>query len=122
MPTNEERMQILEMLEAGQISAQEAANLLTALDTTTDGARGEGDRTQWFRVRVTDTHSGRTKVNVNIPIELVDLGLRLGAHFSPEIRGMELAQVVEDIRNGIRGRLMEVEDIEGKERVEIFVE
>jgi hypothetical protein len=122
VPTTEERMQILEMLEAGQISAQEAANLLTAIGASTHVANGGGDHTGWFRVRVTDTHSGRTKVNVNIPTELVDLGLRIGAHFSPKIRDMGLGQAVEDIRNGIRGRIMEVEDADGDERIEIFVE
>ena len=122
MATDEERMQILKMLEAGQINAQEAAKLLQALDASTSGATEEGGQANWFRVRVTDAQSGRPKVNINIPMGLVNLGLKIGSHFAPDTHDLDLEQMIEAIRSGVQGRIMDIEDVEEGERVEIFVE
>lgn len=122
MTVNEERMQILKMLEAGQITAQEAAKLLEALEASTRGEPERSEEANWFRVRVTDTRTGRSKVNVNIPIGLVNLGLKIGAHFAPDIEDMDFEEVIEAIRSGVQGRIVDVEDEEEGERVEIFVE
>jgi len=122
MATDEERMQILKMLEAGQINAQEAAKLLQALDTSGKGTTEEVAQANWFRVRVTDVQTGRPKVNINIPMGLVNLGLRIGARFAPDTHDMNTEQMVEAIRSGVQGRIMDVEDVEEGERVEIFVE
>ncbi|MDX1689200.1 MAG: hypothetical protein R3248_14550, partial [Candidatus Promineifilaceae bacterium] len=79
MATTEERMQILRMIEEGKISAGEGAELLRALEEKKDGGpaaeplRG-ASKPRWFRVRVTDVETGRSKVNVNIPMGLVNVG------------------------------------------------
>lgn len=122
MATNEERMQILKMLEAGQITAEEAAKLLEALDASTKGEPERDGGANWFRVRVTDTRTGRSKVNVNIPINLVNLGLKIGARFAPDIKDLDFEEVIEAIRSGVQGRIVDVQDEEEGERVEIFVE
>ncbi len=125
MATAEERLRILKMVEQGQISAEDAARLLAVLEERDRGepapaSTGAGAR--WFRVRVTDLKSGRSKVNVNIPMGLVHVGLKLGARFAPGIEGLDAHRVIEMIREGARGKLVDVEDDEGGERVEIFVE
>jgi hypothetical protein len=123
MVTSEERMQILRMLEARQISADEAAKLLAALDASAAGTGStESDQAKWFRVRVTDTQTGRSKVNVNIPMNLVNLGLKIGARFAPDMGRLDVDEVITAIRSGAQGRIVDVEDNEGGERVEIFVE
>ena len=122
MATNEERMQILKMLEAGQITAEETAKLLEAVDASTRGEPERGGQANWFRVRVTDVRTGRSKVNVNIPLSLVNLGLKIGARFAPDIEDLDLEEVIEAIRSGVQGRIVDVEDEEEGERVEIFVE
>ena len=122
MASNQERMQILKMLEGRQITAEEAAKLLQALDAPSR-EQGEADReAHWFRVRVTSMETGQPKVNVNIPMALVHMGLKIGARFTPDIEDLDLSEVVEAIRSGVRGRIMDVEDEEVGERVEIFVE
>ena len=122
MATNDERMQILKMLEAGQISAEEAAKLLEALDVSSRG-EGESDRqASWFRLRVTDIETGRPKASVNIPMGLVNLGLKIGARFAPDMEDLEYEEVIKAIRSGIQGRIVDVTDEEEGERVEIFVE
>jgi len=122
MARNEERMQILKMLEAGQITAEEAGKLLEALKTSTSGEPETGGQANWLRVRVTDMRTGRSKVNVNIPMGLVNLGLKIGARFAPDIEDFDAEEVIEAIRGGVQGRIVDVEDEEEGERVEIFVE
>jgi hypothetical protein len=71
---------------------------------------------------VTDRASGKLKVNVNIPVGLVDVGLKMGARFAPEMNGMDLSAIQAAIRGGMQGRIIEVEDEADNERVEVFVE
>lgn len=125
MATTEERMQILKMIEEGKISASDGAELLRALDqdskppsTPLRGASAP----RWFRVRVTDMATGRTKVNVNIPMGLVNVGIKMGARFAPEVEGVNYNEIMEAIQSGQQGKIMDVTDEEDGERVEIFVE
>jgi len=127
MATPEERMQILNMVAEGKISAEEGAKLLSALepDRKTKMAPGAPDSPtapRWFRVRVTDLETGRNKVNVNLPMGLVDVGTRMGARFAPELEGVDFGDIIEAIKSGAQGKIIEVEDTEGGERVEIYVE
>ena len=77
---------------------------------------------RWFRVRVTDLETGRDKVNINLPMSLVDVGTRMGARFAPELEDMDFGQIMEQIKSGAQGKIIEVEDVEDGERVEIYVE
>ena len=127
MATTEERMQILNMVASGNITAEEGAKLLAALEP--EGRKKEVRATagapspaRWFRVRVTDLETGRNKVNVNLPMSLVDVGTRMGARFAPELEGMDFEDIIEQIKSGAQGKIIEVEDAEGGERVEIYVE
>jgi hypothetical protein len=128
MATPEERMQILKMIENKQITAEDGAKLL--------GALGDKDRSQptppqpspstsgkWFRVRVTDMKTGRRKVNVNIPLGLVDVGLKMGAKFAPAgLEGLDMNQIITAMKSGGEGKVVDVEDEEGGEHVEVFFE
>ena len=124
MATVEERMQILKMIEEGKISAEEGAKLLAALAASTKpGApKREGGGPKQFRVRVTDLNSGRNKVNINIPMSLVNVGLKMGARFAPDIEGINFDEVMEAVRSGSQGKIVDVVDEEDGERVEIYVE
>jgi len=125
MTTAEERLRILKMIEDGTISAEEGAKLLDALEEPTPkGEPPEGSLSppRWFRVRVTDLKSGESKINVSIPMGLVDIGLKIGAHFAPDLEGFDFAKVAEAIRQGAQGKIVDIEDLEDGERVEIYVE
>ncbi len=121
MTTTEERLKILKMVEEGKITAEEAARLLKALSAP---RRKEGGSSgaRWMRVRVTDVRTGKVKALVQIPFSLVDAGLKIGAHFAPEISGIETNILTEALRSGETGKLVDVLDEEEGERVEIFIE
>lgn len=125
MTSESERMQILKMIEQGLISAQEGARLLGAIGAGASPKDGtaEGAKPRWFRVRVTDTRTGKRKVNVNIPFGLVSVGLRMGARFAPQVEDVDLAEMLRQIEEeGMQGKIIDVEDEEEGEHVEIFVE
>jgi len=117
-------MKILRMIADKQITAEEGARLLEALRAADAEAqsRAEPPKARWLRVRVTERATGRVKLNVTIPVGLVDVGLKMGARFVPEMAGMDISAVEAALRDGIRGRIIEVDDEKDDERVEIFME
>ncbi len=127
MATSEERIQILRMLENKQISAEEAAKLLAALDKKDRKADSNvpppAGQARWLHVRITDLKTGKRKVNVNIPLGLVDVGLKMGAKFTPAgLEGLDMEQIMTAIRAGGQGKIADLQDEEDGEHVEIFVE
>jgi hypothetical protein len=126
MANTEERMQILRMIEEGKISAADGVDLLRALDKGGRGTASEPlkgtSKPRWFRVRVTDIKSGRKKVDVNIPMGLVNVGIKMGAKFAPEIDGTQYEAIMDAVEGGQQGKIMDVFDEEDGEHVEIFVE
>jgi hypothetical protein len=124
MTTAEERIQILKMIEEGKISPDEGARLLSALGKKKAAAPPPppGSDARWFRVRVTDAETGRNKVNVNIPMGLVNVGIRMGARFIPEDADIDIEDLFEQIRSGAHGKIVEVIDDESGEHIEIFIE
>jgi hypothetical protein len=128
MATTEERMRILNMIREGKITAEEGANLLTALGGSQKEARKPPTRLsgepRWFRVRVSDMLSGKTKTTINIPLSLMEWGLQIGAHFAPEVRDVNVDQLMESLRTGatMEGKIVDVIDDEDGEHVEIFID
>ena len=123
---SEERARILQMISEGKITAEDGAKLLNALrnsagSSTEPGMQGSG-KARWFRVRVTDVETGRVKVNVNLPLSLVNVATKMGARFSPEMQDFDWEELMVAIKEGASGKLVEVEDDAGGERVEVFVD
>jgi SHOCT-like domain len=127
MSTTEERLKILNMVAEGKITAEDGARLLNALKDadrkSSPAGQGfsAGEEGRYLRVLVSDLE-GRQKVNVNIPMNLVNVGLRMGAKFAPELDGFDYEDIMTAIRNGSRGRIIDVTDQDNGEHVEIFVE
>ncbi len=120
------------MVQEGKISAEEAAELLEALE---DSARSEqavpatsgetpapGHKPRWFRVRVTDTDLGKPRVNVRLPLSMVSIGLKMGSRFSPEIEGLDAGELMKLIESGEIGQIVDVQDLDDGEHVEVFLE
>ncbi|HTX80280.1 MAG TPA: hypothetical protein VMC62_11450 [Longilinea sp.] len=127
MTTNEERVKVLKMVQEGKISADEAAKLLEALEQDAGPRQqpaGEvtGGAGRWFRVRVTDSDSGRTRVNVRMPLGVVNAGIKMGMRFAPELEGVDPQEIMSLIQSGEVGRIVDVYDDDDDEHVEIFIE
>lgn len=123
MPTPEERMRILQMLSEGKITAEEATRLLSALNQSAQKQTPPRTRQpRQLRVRITDIETGRNKVSVNIPMGLVNIGLKMGARFIPSDADIDINRLRTAIENGEFGKLVELDEPDSGERVEVWLE
>jgi hypothetical protein len=128
MATSEERLKILKMIQEGKITAEDGMRLIDALDSSQSSAErrpaknGGAVGTHWLRVRVTDLSTGKSKVNVRLPVNLVNAGMKMGARFSPEVNGLDMTQVMQRIDAGETGKIVDVVDDQEGEHVEVFIE
>jgi hypothetical protein len=127
MATAEERMKILKMIEEGKISAEDGAKLLSALKDSRKGTGAPaggpmGSAPRWFRVRVSDLASGKTTTTASIPLGLVGVGIKMGARYVPNWDSGQIEALMETLKSGALGKIIDVTDEDKGERVEIFVE
>jgi polyhydroxyalkanoate synthesis regulator phasin len=82
---NENRRQILEMLAAGKINADEAERLLTVVETGADSSQSVAEvphkgKAKYLRVLVEAYKNGSpATVNVRVPMQLLRAGVRLAS-------------------------------------------
>lgn len=117
----DERNRVLRLVESGQLTAAQAAQLLDTLGPEREQAADRA-RNRLVRVRVTHLPTKRQKANVTIPMSLINVGLRLATRLAPQISGSTLEDLLRTIENGATGRLLDFQDLEEGERVEIFIE
>jgi hypothetical protein len=123
----QETQSVLEMLRDGKISAEQAARLLEALDSSAAAtAPRSATPARRLRVNVTDTRTGRTTVNFNIPFGLVEvagrMGLSLGIKRAPELAELNFDDIVAAIRSGAEGKIVDIEDEQDRQHVTVVVE
>ena len=121
----EERNRILNMVETGQVSALEAAQLLDTLAVRQEQAEPHLRlRNHTLRIWVSETVGKRSQVKMTatLPVPLVSLGLRMLSHFAPQLSENTLQHIVDAIERGATGRVLDVQDLEEGKRLEIFVE
>lgn len=128
MASSEERMRILKMIQDGVISAEDGIRLLDSIEQSVKREKGSqpGEDTvraaRFFRVRVTDTNSGKARVNVRLPVSVLSAGMKMGARFSTDIQGLDQAELMQFIREGTIGKIVDVFDEKDGEHVEVFLE
>lgn len=134
MASAEERLKILKMIQEGKITAQEGAELLETLDAKPLHPAHAGHpqfppippipptSPRWFRVVITDTNTGKTRVNVRLPVSLISAGLKMGAKFSPQVEGVDSEQLMSFLKSGETGKVIDVVDDEDGEHVEVYIE
>lgn len=129
------RKEILEMLARGELSTDEAADLLTGAGAASNGDPPPAPKAvlkappkskpgrRWLHIQVSDLASGKDRVRVNVPLGLVHFGLKVGARFTDEVDADMMHDVMEALHDGdLTGTLVEVEDLDDNERVHIYVD
>ena len=113
------------MLQGGRITPQQAAELLEALEKSAS-AESPPPRARMLRINITDTQSGRTRVNVNIPMSLIDvasrLGLSLGLKQAPELADVDFDEIMAALRSGAEGKIVDIIDDDDRQHVIVSVE
>jgi len=128
MASSEERMRILKMIQDGVISAEDGIRLLDSIEQSVNREAEKkpiiesGRLARYFRVRVTDTNTGKARVNVRLPVSVLSAGMKMGARFSTEIQGLDPNELMSFIREGTIGKIVDVFDEKDGEHVEVFLE
>ncbi len=143
--SSEERKVILQQLAECKVSVNEASVLLkerdfkgkenserpipepdiplqiTKEDILEDPTPPLGEQPTWFHIRVNDLKSGKNRVTVNIPLHLVNLGLKIGRRFAPELEAVDW-QELKGTFNEEKGVLIDVTGESDGKRVLIYVD
>ncbi|MBU5428352.1 hypothetical protein KQI41_18325 [Tissierella pigra] len=123
-----EKLQILNMVQEGKITAEEGVKLLEALEDNKKISNNlvySDNKAKWLKIKVIES-GDITKANVTLPISLVNVGVKLIGKFSPEIKASgltedDIGEILEAIKNGQMGKIVDV-DTEDGTKVEITIE
>ena len=120
---NEERNRILQMVESGQVTATEAAQLLDALEQDRQWERTPSRKDRVLRLRVTSLNAKNQKVYLTaaLPVNLIRASMRLGIRLIPQLNESALENLLQNIESETTGRILDLQDMEKGERLEIFV-
>src|SRR6266487_4849617 len=109
----DERNRILNMIELGQITAGQAAQLLDTLLPEYEQS-GWQIENRTVRIWLTEMSTNRRKMNmtVTIPVYLVSMSLRLLARLVSQLNDSTIQNVIHAIERGTTGRLLDLQDLE----------
>jgi hypothetical protein len=116
-----EKMKILEMVENGKLSPQEAAQLLKAVETSEEMTQVKPYKrsSQMFKIHIIS--SDGDKVNVQIPLEFAKIAMRsqkqglLLSHAKMEKMNIDVDWdlIMQMIDDGVIGELVNIETSDG---------
>ncbi|MBP7213933.1 MAG: hypothetical protein KBA03_06845 [Anaerolineaceae bacterium] len=137
MNNTDEKIRILNMVQDGKITAEEAAKLLEALEVKEeknevevlnrfDGGSSSKGKPRWLRIVVTDTNTGKKQVNLKLPVSILKSGMNIASKFNVDnevLNQIDLDGVLSmaDSDNPT-GVLVDIEETESGEHVLITVE
>ncbi len=126
MSISEERKRILKMVEAGTITAEEASQLLEALEASEEkavAAPSKPKKARWLRIRIVEGGHEKPTINLKIPIGLIGLAKKIGGRFLPESEMKNLQEILDGLAaDPEAGKFLEIVDHDDGDRVEIMVE
>jgi hypothetical protein len=140
-----ERAEILKMIEQGQVSAEQAIDMLSAKPETADVPEPSAPMTdeapdapqaqapmpeekappqdlsprRYVHIRISNPETGAKRVNVNLPLHWLKFGWKIGARLAPQLQDLDWEEMTHSLEQGQPISLVEVE---GEERVEIYIE
>ncbi len=122
---SEEKIRILKMVEERKINKTKAMEKLNALEMNQEENIPEKGA-KWLKVKV-KTMDDKPKVNVKIPLSLANIGLKIAKTFNPKLKGSGLEQInieeiINHVKDGAEGKIVDVEDEENQTKVKVYVE
>lgn len=114
---------VVEKEQAPEIEVEEAAPPKSEAEGTPIAEKAppaNGEKPTWLRIRVRNLETGQNKVMVNLPLRMVDFGMRMARRFSSE--AAELPDWESLLAAPEKGVLVEVHDEEDNEHVQIYLD
>ncbi len=121
MVNKAKREEILQLLQDGKITLEEATQLLDTLEEYGE-EQAPDQKPRRLHVRVTDNLTQETRVSFSLPISLVRMGLKLGVRFIPQLQGMDAAALEAALLHGEEGLIVDAVDEELDEHLEIYLD
>jgi MFS family permease len=122
----DDRLDIIQRLEEGKISAQEAAALLGAVDggklASLAATVAPGGAQRQLHIRVSDLASGAMKTDLHLPVGLVNIVLYVEGRLSPDLDHLDAQALRALISRSIAAKSVQTMEMNGDERVEVSVE
>lgn len=143
MNNTDETIRILNMVQDGKITTENAAKLLEALEVKEDLGytnfpkesqtviNKSNGKLRWVRIQVTDSKTGKRQVNLKLPLGLVKVGMKSTMRLSMKEKDsngiLDEINLDEILKEAIEnedasGTLVDVEDPESGEHVLITLE
>lgn len=143
MNNTDETIRILNMVQDGKITTENAAKLLEALEVKEDlrytniakesqtVINKSNGKLRWVRIQVTDSKTGKRQVNLKLPLGLVKVGMKSTMRLSMKEKDsngiLDEINLDEILKEAIEnedasGTLVDVEDPESGEHVLITLE
>ncbi len=125
---SQEKIKILEMIQNKQITPQEGAELLNAIDKGSNETKVTRKQAfKMFKIRILSNDGD--KVNVQIPLEFAKVALRSGNKKGfmklDKMKDMDVDldfdAILDAIESGTDGKIVDIESGDG-DKVEIFIE
>lgn len=135
---DQEAMDILEMVKSGKITPEQGAQLLEAMKNPGAAITApSGQKAKFVRVKVDVSGSGKENVavNLNLPVALADLALKLAegakiqqgdqtivlGDYVKKMAGMDMGTILQLVKEGAAGKLVDV-NVGGDEGEKVKVE
>lgn len=125
-----EKLTILKMVEEGKITVEEASKLLESVEDKKGElsliSKADGRTAKWVKIRVVEGEEG-TKVNVNLPIALIDIAFKIAkasdSNFDVKLGNLnvDIDDIIKLIQDGAEGKIVDIETDDGT-KVEIVIE
>jgi hypothetical protein len=129
MTREDERLMILDMLERGKVTSDEADKLLASLNPSQPVSEPEmavndsGEkprRAHWIRIRVSELSTGKRKFAMTLPLFFMRLGIQLGKRYTSDSLDSSSFEVGKEFfREPVKGKVVDASDPEDDEHVEI---
>ena len=112
---SQERLRILQMLEEGKISTEEASRLLGAVGATNEGKEiATGKKAKWLKIKVWEGDMEKPKVNIGVPLAVARVALKLGGKFS--------AVLPQEARNAMEQKGIDVDELKNIDQLEEIID
>jgi hypothetical protein len=120
---SEERKLVLEMLSAGKINVAEAEKLLEAAAVAEQGEALISKSLNKKFLRVLVKEENNTKVNINIPIALAEVGLKLVPKDALKVDGkiIDINEILKLVAEGNDGELVNIDSMDNGKEVKVKV-
>ena len=117
---NEERVKILNMVQEGKLTVDEATKLISSIETSQEKEE-EGKKAKWLKINITE--NGEQKVAINLPISLAKMAMKFipdNSLQSLSEKNINIDEIFSMITTEKAGKIVEVTD--GGNNVEISID